>query len=29
VAIKGTRDIGGAGVVLERAWSSDRLEAPE
>jgi len=29
VAIKGTHDIGGAGVVLERAWNSDRLEAPE
>ncbi|XP_017008571.2 sodium-coupled monocarboxylate transporter 1 [Drosophila takahashii] len=29
VAIKGTHDIGGAGVVLERAWNSDRLEAPD
>ncbi|XP_017119101.1 sodium-coupled monocarboxylate transporter 2 [Drosophila elegans] len=29
VAIKGTRDIGGPGVVLERAWNSDRLEVPD
>ncbi|KAH8294948.1 hypothetical protein KR018_004575 [Drosophila ironensis] len=29
VAIKGSIDIGGAGVVLERAWNSNRLEAPD
>lgn len=29
VAIKGSMDIGGAGVVVERAWHSNRLEAPE
>lgn len=29
VAIKGSLDIGGASVVLERAWQSNRLEAPE
>ncbi|KAH8381946.1 hypothetical protein KR009_001131 [Drosophila setifemur] len=29
VAIKGSMDIGGAGVVLERAWDSGRLEAPD
>lgn len=29
VAIKGSMDIGGASVVMERAWNSDRLEAPE
>ncbi|KAH8246839.1 hypothetical protein KR032_001861 [Drosophila birchii] len=29
VAIKGTRDIGGPAVVLERAWNTDRLEAPD
>lgn len=29
VAIKGSMDIGGASVVMERAWNSNRLEAPE
>ncbi|SPP83838.1 sodium-coupled monocarboxylate transporter 1 [Drosophila guanche] len=29
VAIKGSIDIGGVSVVLERAWNTDRLEAPD
>lgn len=29
VAVKGSIDVGGASVVIERAWNSDRLEAPE
>ncbi|TDG52238.1 hypothetical protein AWZ03_001519 [Drosophila navojoa] len=29
VAIKGSMDIGGASVVVERAWNSNRLEAPD
>lgn len=29
VAIKGSMDIGGASVVMERAWNTNRLEAPE
>jgi solute carrier family 5 (sodium-coupled monocarboxylate transporter), member 8/12 len=27
VAVKGTLDIGGLGVVLERNWNSGRIEA--
>ncbi|XP_062127312.1 sodium-coupled monocarboxylate transporter 1 [Drosophila sulfurigaster albostrigata] len=29
VAVKGSMDIGGANVVVERAWHSNRLEAPD
>ncbi|EDW15587.1 sodium-coupled monocarboxylate transporter 1 [Drosophila mojavensis] len=29
VAIKGSMDIGGASVVVERAWNSNRLEPPD
>ncbi|EDV95092.1 sodium-coupled monocarboxylate transporter 2 [Drosophila grimshawi] len=29
VAIKGSMDIGGASVVIERAWNSNRIEAPD
>ncbi|KAH8359927.1 hypothetical protein KR093_009582, partial [Drosophila rubida] len=29
VAVKGSMDIGGASVVVERAWNSNRLEAPD
>ncbi|XP_068156030.1 sodium-coupled monocarboxylate transporter 1 [Drosophila tropicalis] len=29
VAIKGSLDIGGAGVVIDRAWKTSRLEAPD
>ncbi|EDW80940.1 uncharacterized protein Dwil_GK11796 [Drosophila willistoni] len=29
VAIKGSLDIGGAGVVIDRAWKTNRLEAPD
>lgn len=29
VAVKGSIDVGGANVVMERAWNTGRLEAPE
>lgn len=28
VAVKGSYDIGGAGVVFENAWKTNRIEAP-
>ncbi|XP_036341052.1 sodium-coupled monocarboxylate transporter 1 [Rhagoletis pomonella] len=29
VAVKGSHDIGGAGVVLQNAWDTDRIERPD
>lgn len=29
VAIKGSHDIGGAGIVLTTAWETNRIEGPE
>lgn len=29
VAVKGSHDIGGAGVVLKSAWETNRIEGPE
>lgn len=29
IVIKGTLDVGGLGVLLERNWDSGRIEAPE
>uniref|UniRef100_W8BMP0 Sodium-coupled monocarboxylate transporter 1 n=1 Tax=Ceratitis capitata TaxID=7213 RepID=W8BMP0_CERCA len=29
VAVKGSHDIGGAGVVLRNAWETDRIEGPD
>lgn len=29
VAIKGSLDIGGMGLVFERAWNTSRIEAPK
>lgn len=29
IIVKGTMNVGGLGVVIERNWNSDRIEAPE
>ena len=29
IAFKGTRDVGGLGVVLEKNWISNRIEGPK
>lgn len=28
VAVKGTMDLGGSGIVFREAWNTDRIEAP-